>query len=141
MQKRQRKWRWAAGLAAIALAAATAAGAQERLERHSGVILSVADDARSFVLGEVGPWQLRNGETVVTRVTIALAPDTQYAIAARREEAPSGFAGDFVETAVGPDQIYENDYVTVVARREGPRRLVAVKITAVEGLREPPTMR
>ena len=112
----------------IALAApATAA----EIKQHSGTIVSIADDARTFVLAEVGPWQVRDGATVVTHRTIELAPETRFAIAARVDAAPSGFRGDWVEFEIGPERVYLNDRVTIDCRHEG-KRLVALKITVVE---------
>jgi hypothetical protein len=99
--------------------------------RHSGSIVAIADDATTFVLAEVGPWQVRDGETVVTYRTVTLLPETRYAIVGRVEEGPSGFPGEFVEVEVGPDLVYLNDYVTVECRHEGPRML-ALKITVTE---------
>ena len=99
--------------------------------KHSGFIMSVADDATTFVLGEIGPWRLRNGATVITPRTITLAPETTFAMITREDEPPSGFHGDFVEIPVGPADVYEGDYVTVACRRDGGR-LVALKITVVE---------
>ena len=112
------------------LALATPAGAAE-VKQHSGTIVSIADDARTFVLAEIGPWQVRNGETVVTHRTIELTPETSYAIVARFDAAPSGFRGDWVEFEIGPERVYLNDRVTVECRHEG-KRLVALKITVVE---------
>ena len=99
--------------------------------RHSGVIVDIADDGSTFVLAEIGPWQIRNGQTVITYRTINLAPETTYARAKRAADAPSGFPGDFVEVPVGPDAVYMNDYVTVESRHEA-RRVVAVKVTAAQ---------
>ena len=111
-------------------AVATSAGAAH-IERHSGSIESIPDDARTFVLAEVGPWQVRDGETVLTRRTITLTPETKYAIVKRVDDAPSGFRGDFVEFEIGPERVYLNDQVTVECRHEGTR-LIAVKITVTE---------
>lgn len=100
--------------------------------RYSGLISSIADDARTFVLAEVGPQ--RAGHDVapaLTYRTIALSPQTVYAIVARIDDAPSGYQGDFVEFPIGPDRVYLNDYVTVECRHEG-KRLVALKITVIE---------
>lgn len=99
--------------------------------KHSGSIVSIADDARTFVLAEVGPWQVRDRATVITYRTITLAPETGFAIIDRADAAPSGFPGDFVEIPVGPELVYLNDYVTVDCRHEG-KRLVALKITVTE---------
>ena len=106
-------------------------GAEEIVTKHSGAIVSIAGDTRTFVLAEVGPWQVRNGKTVMTYRTITLAPRTEYAMASRADDAPSGFAGDFVEVQLGPEDVYLNDYITVDCRREG-KRLVALKITVAE---------
>ena len=114
----------------ILLGCVASASAGERM-KHSGSIVSIADDGRTFELAEVGPWQTRNGATVITRRMITLTPETEFAIVARDVEAPSGFPGDFVETRLGPDGVYLNDYVTVDCRHEGPR-LIALKITVTE---------
>jgi hypothetical protein len=101
------------------------------VERHSGSIESIPDDARTFVLAEVGPWQVQNGETVLTRRAITLTPETKFAIVKRVDNAPSGFRGDWVEFEIGPERVYLNDQITVECRHEG-KRLIAVKITVVE---------
>jgi hypothetical protein len=128
----------------ILLGLTASASAGERV-KHSGVIVSIAGDqnyalfphltvfgkARTFVLAELGPWQVRNGATVITYRTITLAPETEFAMVARAGAAPSGFGGDFVETRFGPEGVYLNDYVTIDCRHEG-KRLVALKITVTE---------
>ena len=116
------------GLILPGLTASASAG--ERL-KHSGSIASIAADATTFVLGEIGPWQVRKGATVITYRTITLAPETEYAIATRTDQAPSGFPGGFVETPIGPESVYLHDYVTVDCRHEG-ERLMALKITVTE---------
>jgi len=74
---------------------------------------------------------VRQGETVITYRTITLAPETEFAIVARADTAPTGFPGDFVETRLGPEGVYLNDHVTVDCRHEG-KRLVALKIIVIE---------
>jgi len=115
----------------ILLGLSASAGAGETM-KHSGSIFA-ADDATMFVLAEVGPWQTRNGATVVTYRTITVTSETQFAIVARRDEAAGAFTGDFVEIPLGPDGIYLNDYVTIDCFHEG-RRLIALKITVTEVL-------
>ena len=112
----------------LSLAASVSAG---EVMKHSGVIVAIADDARTFMLAEVGPWQVRHGTTVVTHQIITLLPDTQFTMVGRFDDAPSGFKSDFVEVPLGPDAVYLNDYVTVECRHEGSRML-ALKITVVE---------
>jgi len=99
--------------------------------RHSGSIVSVSGDGQSFVLAEVGPWQVRAGKTVITFHTISVTPDTQYVIVARAYRGPGSLQGDFVELPLESDGIYLNDHVTVDCRHEG-RRLVALKISVIE---------
>jgi len=118
----------------IPLAMLLVVGASARaahIERHSGSIESIPADARTFVLAEVGPWQVRDGATVLTRRTIELTPETKYTIVARVDAAPSGFRGDWVEFEIGPERVYLNDQITVECRHDG-KRLVALKITVIE---------
>ena len=119
-----------ASLLAMLLGLAAPASAEERM-KHSGSIVFIAEDARSFVLAEVGPWQVRDGATVITHRTITVTPETEFAYVVRADPAPSGFLGDFVEAPLGPEAVYLDDYVTVDCRHEG-KRLVALKITVTE---------
>lgn len=96
--------------------------------KHSGSIFSIPDDAKTFVLAEVGPWRVRDDATVITYRTITLTPETEFAIVARSDHPTTGFPGDFVEMRVGPEDVYLNDYVTVDCLHEG-KRLIARKIT------------
>jgi hypothetical protein len=120
----------AASALAVLLGLVASADAGERM-KHSGRIVSVSDSAGTFVLAEIGPWRVRDGATAVANRTIALVPATEYAAVARADAAPSGFAGDFVETRVGPDRVHVGDHVTVDCLHEG-KRLVALKITVIE---------
>jgi hypothetical protein len=96
--------------------------------KHSGTIVAIAPDATTFVLAEVGRSQGASARPVITRRTIALAPDTKFAIVRRAVTAPDGLPGEFVETPAGPEDVWLNNHVTVECRREGTR-LVASKIT------------
>jgi hypothetical protein len=122
--------RLCASIIAIVLALAGPAVAGDRV-KHSGSIVSIADDGATFVLAEVGPWRVRAGATVLTYRTITLMPTTEFTIVARAYAAPSGLAGDFVEVQIESGGIYLDDYVTVDCQHEG-RRLVALKITVTE---------
>lgn len=119
-----------ASIAGIVLAASGLAGAQE-VVKHSGVIVDVDERAGTFVLAEIGPWEIRDGRTVITRRTITLTPATEFAIVFRDDEAPSGFAGDYVETPLEPWAVYVDDHVTIECRHEGPR-FVALKIVVTD---------
>ena len=117
--------------AVLILLGSAASASPAQTMKHSGTIVAIADDGKTFVLAEVGPWRGRNGATVVTRCTITLTPETEFAIAARHVEPPGGFPGEFVETPLGPDGVYLYDYVTVDCLHEG-KRLVALKLTVTE---------
>ena len=119
-------------LVLLAFLTLTASADAQEVMKHSGSIVAIADDARTFVLAEVGPWQLRNGATVITYRTITLLPGTQFAFVARGDHGTAGFPGDFVEIPLEPDAVYLHDYVTVECRHEGTR-LLALKITVMEG--------
>jgi hypothetical protein len=115
---------------ALVLVLAGIAGAQE-VSKHSGVIVDADERAGILVLAEVGPWQVRDGATVITYRTIRLTPGTEFAIVFRAEDAASGFPNDFVETPLEPWAVYLGDHVTVECRREGAR-LVALKLTVTD---------
>jgi hypothetical protein len=99
--------------------------------KHSGSIVSIADGATTFVLAEVGPWQVRHGATVITYRTITTL-DTEFAIVACGDAAVNTCA-EFVEMPIGPDGVYVNDFVTIDGVHEGTR-LIALKITVTEVL-------
>lgn len=115
-------------MTALTLTGTVSAG---EIVKHSGAIVAIADDARTFVLAEVGPWQLRDGVTVVTNRTITLLPGTTFAMVDRVDDAPSGFPGDFIEVPLGPEAVYLNDYVIVECRHEGTK-MYALKITVTK---------
>jgi hypothetical protein len=102
-----------------------------QVTRHSGLITAVDERAGTFLLAEVGPWQLRNGRTVVTYRTVALTPATQFAITFRVEDAASGYRHDFVETPLEAWAVYVGDFVTVEAV-EQRNRLNALKVTVTD---------
>jgi len=110
----------------------TGSAAAEEVMKHSGSIVAIADDAQTFVLAEVGPWQRRQGATVITYRTITLLPQTQFTFVGRVDEGNGGFPGNFVEAPLEPDAVYLHDYVTVECRHEGAR-LLALRITVIEG--------
>ena len=122
----------AAAAQALLLAVILAAGAAaQTLEKHSGVIVDADEAAGTLVLAEVGPWQVRDGKTVITHRTIVFTPKTEFAIAFRAEEPVDGFVGAFVETPLDPWAVYVGDHVTIECRRDGAR-LVAVKMTVTD---------
>jgi hypothetical protein len=123
----------AGSVAAVMLALAAPAGAGETM-RHSGSIVSIAADGRTFVLAEIGRWRPGDGITVVTHLTITIVSTTTFAIVARADApAPDGLPGEFVEMPLTAEGLYVNDYVTVDCLHEATR-LVALKVTVTEVL-------
>jgi hypothetical protein len=114
-------------LTAATLLATSAFGAG--LVNHSGSVVSVAPER--LVLHEVGPWRLKNGETEVIRVTVELTKDTAYVVARRADEAPSGFARDFVERDIDAADVRAGDFVTVECEHRGAR-MIARRIVVFE---------
>ena len=115
----------------VVLATAWPAVSAPQVSRHSGLIADVNERARTFVLAEVGPWQLRDGRTVVSHRTVELTPATGFAIVFRDEAAPSGFPNDFVETPLEPWAVYVGDFVTVECV-EQRGRLTALKVIVTD---------
>lgn len=107
---------------------ATAAGAEPR---HSGAILGLSVERDKLTVGEVGPWALRDGETVTIRRTFALTPDTRIVRVERRPQAaPGGWPGDFVEVPITAADLRPGDFVTVEVSGAGGRP-AASKVSAV----------
>lgn len=99
------------------------------VQKHSGTV--VASDRDTLRLAEIGRWQLKGGETVITYRTITVTPSTKFAFVRRGDEATTGFPGDWVEEPAEAWDLLEGDFVTVDCLHEG-RRLIALKITVVE---------
>ena len=118
-----------AGLAAVALGVIVGPAAEAgEVQRHSGTV--VAREGGLIQLAEIGPWQVRQGETVITHYTIEVTPATALTLVRRDEEPLSGFPGDWVEEGLEPWDLLEGDFVTVDCLHEGGR-LIALKITVV----------
>jgi hypothetical protein len=110
------------------VAAASPADAEDG--RHSGTVITIDRAAGALVVGEVGPWLVRQGETVITPRTVTITGDTAFVRIERRPETPSGFPGDFVEQGAERWAVQSGDFVTVETRREG-FRLVATRVAVV----------
>jgi hypothetical protein len=126
-----RGWLTGSLVAAALVGLASPAVAPAQGVRHSGVIADVDERGGTFVLAEVGPWNVRDGRTVITRRVITLTPTTEFAIAFRDEEAPSGYRNDFVETPLERWAVYVGDFVTVECVQRGGR-LTASKVIVTD---------
>lgn len=119
--------RWLTVLGMLVSIVAGAAPSRAEGVRHSGTILSVDRDAGAITLGEVGPWVVREGETIITRRIVKITDETAFVRIERMPEAPSGFPGDFTERRVAPWALQPGDFVTVETAGGGPP-LVAVRV-------------
>lgn len=116
------------GIALVSvLAFVGAPGAQETM-KHSGSVVSLDERAGTLVMHEVGPWQLRAGQTVLTTLAIEVTSETTFAIASRDVPAIEGSLGPFVVRPIAPWAIFAGDFVTVDCRHEG-KRLIATAVT------------
>lgn len=120
---------WLQAVAFVALALPVWAGAEAA--SHSGTVQALNKEAGTIVLGEVGPWRVKDGVTEVTERTIIVTKATEFRQARRSAGAgPGGWIGEFVEVGLGPWEIRKGDFVTVEVRQEG-ERLTALKVTVV----------
>jgi hypothetical protein len=117
-------------VAVVAWMIPTGSDSQER--KYSGTVLSVDRSAGVIVVGDMGPWRIKDGVTQVDRRTIAVVPSTEF-VSVRRAKgrAPSGWIGDFVESALPEWQVQPGDWVTVLVKGDDGRP-TAVRITVWE---------
>ena len=99
--------------------------------KPSGTIVDFDQKTDTIVLAEVGPWQVRDGSTVITKRRVVPKLDTEFAIVFRAEEPASGFSGDFVEVSLEAAGVYVDDYVTMECLHAGGR-MIALKIIVLD---------
>lgn len=109
-------------VAVVAWAIPTCSDGQER--KYSGTVLSVDRSAGVIVVGDMGPWRIKEG--VTHRRTIGVTPSTEFVSVKRASgPAPSGWVGDF---SVLPGwQVKPGDWVTVIVKADD-KRPTAVRI-------------
>jgi hypothetical protein len=100
--------------------------------RYSGTVVAVDRAAGTIVVEGMGRWRVKEGVTQLERRTIVVAPSTELVRLKRATgEAPSGFSGDFVESALPEWQVKPGDWVTVAAKSTGTR-MTAVRIDVAD---------
>lgn len=128
--------RLTACVAALLAALALEAWAGTEPASISGTILALNKEAGTIVVGEVGPWRVKEGATEITPRTIAVTAATAFKQVKRAPgPGPTGWIGDFVEVGIGAWEVKQGDFVTIQVRQEGAR-LTAITI-AVAALVEP----
>jgi hypothetical protein len=122
-----------AALLAVSLAAPAVAGRGEAAERrYSGAVAMVDRAAGTIVVEGMGPWRVKDGVTQVERRTIAVTASTALmGIKRASGVAPSGWMGDYVESALPAWQVKPGDWVTVILEPDGGRP-TASRIDVVE---------
>jgi len=123
---RTRRIAMLAVVAVVAWAVLAWGDAQER--RYSGTVLAVDRTAGAIIVGDMGPWRVKDGVTRVEPRTIAVTPSTEL-VRVRRTSgvAPSGWVGDFVESVLPGGQVKPGDWITVVVKADA-RRPTAIRI-------------
>lgn len=116
---------WIVGLLAV-LVWTVAASAE--VVMHSGTVASFDAAAGTLVLDEVGPWQVTDGRTVITKRRIDVAPATEIVMV--RRDATASFPGAFVTLPLSRT-VAVGDFVTVECKHEGGQML-ALRITVIE---------
>jgi hypothetical protein len=98
------------------------------VRNHSGTVVSTDRVTNTIVIGEIGPWRLKDGATDGTRHAVTITPVTMFVLAGRVPgPGPNGWIGDFAEELLAPWALREGDFVTVLCQHDG-RFLTALEI-------------
>lgn len=126
---------WGAGLSVALLASTTAGWAASDRVGYAGDVLAVDRSAGRIVVGDMGPL-LGNGNSEVTRRSIQVTPATEFVMVTRATGvAPSGWAGDYLETRLPAWDVKPGDFVSVTVKPD-PSGPEAVKVTVVDAREE-----
>ena len=125
-------WWTAFAVGWVLLSLAAPGSAEAGATRHSGIVAAVDQAAGTIVIEEIGPWRLKDGQTVITRLTVK--PDGSTAWTRARRAAgvgPSGWHGEFIEAPQDAWGLKRGEYATVELERVGTRQ-VATRVTVSE---------
>jgi hypothetical protein len=124
---------WIAALTVLAVVAPAIPGwGEARDGKYSGTVVAVDRTAGTIVVEGMGPWRIKEGVTQVERRTIGVMPSTEFVRLKRATGlAPSGWGGDFVESALPGWQVKPGDWVTVTVKADD-KRPTAVRIDVWE---------
>jgi hypothetical protein len=103
-------------------------GAGEPIYRHSGTVIAVERSA--IVLGEVGPWKVEDGFTVITERRVIVTRATEFVAVYRDYDDGTGFLGDFKEAPLADWELLPGDVVTIDCEHRGDR-MIALKVTVL----------
>jgi hypothetical protein len=120
---------WIAALTVLAVVAPAIPGwSDARGGKYSGTVVALDQTAGTIVVEGIGPWRIKEGVTQVERRTIGIMPSAEFVRLKRASgPAPSGWVGDFVESALPAWQVKPGDWVTVTVKTDD-KRPTAVRI-------------
>jgi hypothetical protein len=124
---------WIAALTVLAVVAPAIPGwSDARGGKYSGTVVAVDQAAGTIVVEGMGPWRIKEGVTQLERRTIGVMPSTEFVRLTRATgPAPSGWVGDFVESALPGWQVKPGDWVTVTVKTDD-KRPTAVRVDVWE---------
>lgn len=118
----------AVAAAAVLVGLAPARADAGDIHRHSGSVIAVERSA--ILVAEIGPWKIRNGQTVVTELRIVVTKATEFVAAYRAWDAAADFPGEFREVPLVDWEIQPGDLVTVECEHRGDG-MIALKVTVL----------
>lgn len=119
---------WIALTVLTVVAPAIPGWSETREGKYSGTVVAVDQTTGTIVVEGMGPWQIKEGVTQLERRTIGVMPSTAFVRLKRATgPAPSGWVGDFVESALPGWQVKPGDWVTVTVKTDD-KRPTAVRI-------------
>jgi hypothetical protein len=122
-----------AALTVLAIVALAIPGwSADRASRYSGTVVAVDQAAGTIIIDGMGPWRVKDGVTQLERRTVGVMPSTEFVRLKRATgAAPSGWVGDFVESALPERQVKPGEWVTVTVKTED-KRPTAVRVDVWE---------
>jgi hypothetical protein len=133
--------RTAAPVVLALLVSASAGWSSPALREYAGSVVDLNRATGIIVVADVGPL-LANGTSEVAERRVRVTPTTQFARVERtRGAAPSGWVGDYVETALPQWHVRPGDFVAVTVAPGAPGGsgdVDAVTITVVDAGPERP---
>lgn len=125
-------WRTASTVGLVLLSLTGPGWAQGAATRHSGTVAAVDRAAGTITIEVIGPWRVKDGQTVITRFTVKPDGSTVWTRARRATGAgPSGWDGELIEVPQDAWGLKPGEYATVELQRVGERQ-VATRVTVSE---------
>jgi hypothetical protein len=125
-------WRTVSTVGLVLLSLAGPGWAQGTATRHSGTVAAVDRAAGTITIEAIGPWRVKDGQTVITRFTVKPDGSTVWTRARRAAGAgSSGWDGEFIEVPQDAWGLKPGEYATVELQRVGKRQ-VAARVTVSE---------